>query len=139
MVNFPLGDVVCVFAQQTPIQKLGANFRGEDTPINGLEVLLTLAVLAAICIALLLGSYLLRRMEQPRTINSPKRLFRDLCRLHQLDRPARNALLALARGKRIEPPGLVFLEPGCFEGLDAHAELAPQRVQLAALRDKLFN
>ena len=81
---------------------------------------------------------LLARSDQHQLFNSPRRLFRTLCRAHQLDRPARWLLVQIARAEGIDQPARLFLEPECFRREPLHPSLRGKRAAIEALAARLF-
>ncbi len=69
---------------------------------------------------------------------SSRRLFDELCALHELDWPSRKLLHQLARAHRLEHPARVFVEPRWFEAAQIPETLAPFRVQFLQLKSRLF-
>ena len=64
-------------------------------------------------------------MRDGRSYYSSKRVFQDLCRLHELDLPSRRLLQRLAKSRQLEHPGRLFLEPSWFEGAEIPSPLRP--------------
>ena len=94
-------------------------------------------------IAVILGVVLWRvarmvAMRDGRSYISTKRLFQQLCRLHELDWPSRRLLRRLAQARQLKNPARVFLEPTWFEAAEIPAALRPFAPQLAEIRQRLF-
>jgi hypothetical protein len=90
-------------------------------------------VLAVIGIVLL-TKRCVAESERRRT-SSPRALFRELCRAHQLSWSDRQLLLKLAAWHALPDPALLFIEPARFQvaaGLDDYRE------RLAQLQRQLF-
>jgi hypothetical protein len=70
--------------------------------------------------------------------NSPRRLFRDLARLHLLTWSERRQLAQLARKLKLREPARLFIEPDLWAQLpvDSAGKRAPQ---IAALQSKLMS
>jgi hypothetical protein len=81
---------------------------------------------------------LMNRQEGRRVYNSPKQLFRSLCRLHELSGAERRALASLARGEQPPQPASLFLSPDRFATAIATSGSASQRKLLESLRAKIF-
>ena len=95
-----------------------------------------LAIGFFVCVGLL--ARLLARSDQHQLFNSPRRLFRTLCRAHRLDRPARWLLMQIARAEGIEQPARLFLQPQCFQRETLHPALQGKRAAIEALAARLF-
>lgn len=78
-------------------------------------------------------------LREGRSYFSSKRLFLDLCRLHELDLPSRRLLQRLAQARGLQHPGRLFLEPALFNTAEIPSPLRPYREQLAEIRERLFH
>lgn len=100
---------------------------------------LGLLTLIAVVIA---GGYalnrLLARQESNRPSNSPRALFRALCRAHALNHQQCQLLRQLARHFRLAHPALVFTDLKLYEPQRLNPTLRSQLAALHALRDRLF-
>lgn len=76
--------------------------------------------------------------DEGRRYDSTNRLFRDLCRLHQLDWPSHRLLRSLARAHDLDPPTRLFIEPNWFNERDLPAPLHRFRTRLAEIKYQLF-
>lgn len=82
------------------------------------------------------GGYFAYRWVRRRRAYSHAALFRQLCRVHKLDRNARGLLRRVAAGFRMAQPGRLFIDP---KWLDAAAGAAAlPKKDLRALRERLF-
>lgn len=136
MMHYFLSNLL--WADVNSFRSLGDRFNGRGDRFDSSHLLVGLMVLAAIGVGLYLLTWLRDRQERRRVYHSPRALFRDLCKAHQLDRSSRQLLKHLARCEQLDPPARLFLEPDHFEPPWRSAELAPDAEQLAALRDRLF-
>ncbi len=79
-----------------------------------------------------------RSASLKRRLHSPRRLLRDLFRLHQLGWSERWLFMTLARNQKLSEPARLFLEPDLWRPA-IEAELSPGRKQrLVALQAKLL-
>lgn len=76
------------------------------------------------------------RTHQPQPINSDRRLFHDLCRVHGLDRTGIRFLLRLAQREQLTQRTAVFLRPELFRRSDTLS--ASETATLERLRKALF-
>jgi hypothetical protein len=125
-----------LLAQQGRIADMGRNFRGSNAQLSRDDLLIfSIGILAVACLLALL-----RRLAQGaprRPVNSPRRLFRDLCRLHGLDRGSRLLLVRLARYQKLDHPGRLFVEPERFEPGNL-GPLASKQQRYREIRERLF-
>lgn len=119
-------------------RSLGSRFRGRGAELRADDLVSGLLLLAAAVGLIYLLSRLLVRQQRPRAFNKPAALFRALCRAHALDRRSRRLLWKLARWRRLDQPGRLFLDPEHFEAPRLSAELTARGEELQALRDRLF-
>ena len=125
-----------LLAQSDRFSDLGARFQQSEQALTWLPLLLAgLTVAAAIAIwfvARYLG--LLDRYRR----RSQRRLFRELCRLHQLDWPSRRLLRQLAVAQGVASPAQLFLQPEKFDSPRQCPALLPCADQIDELRGRLF-
>lgn len=79
----------------------------------------------------------LQRLRE-RTINDPRKLFRDLCRVQRLNWKDRALLRDLADRRGLETPSLFFVREDYFAGEEETADGKTRR-EVKALREKLFS
>jgi hypothetical protein len=94
--------------------------------------LIVAAIIALLCLARYLG--LLDRHGR----RSQRRLFRELCRLHNLDWPSRRLLQRLAAVHNVASPAQLFLQPDKFDSRQLAPALVPFAHQIDRLRGRLF-
>jgi hypothetical protein len=70
--------------------------------------------------------------------NSPKRLFRELCRAHSVDRAGRRLLKRLAAARGVAPAALLFVRPECFATTDLPSGMSGHADEIARLEEVLF-
>lgn len=95
------------------------------------------AVVGAIVTAVVL--YVRRRNDMTVRCDSPRKLFRELCQIHGLDRPSQRLLASLARVRGHEQPSQVFLSPESFDAVDLPASWRPRAAHLRRLQIVLFD
>jgi hypothetical protein len=125
-----------LLAQSDRFSDLGARFQQSGHAPTWLPLLLAgLTVAAAIAIwfvARYVG--LLDRYRR----RSQRRLFRELCRLHQLDWPSRRLLRQLALAQGVASPAQLFLQPEKLDSQHLCPTLIPLAGQIDDLRGRLF-
>ena len=132
-------NLPALLAQLSRTQGLGGNFRGPGARVDGGDMLMiAMLVLGAVGVIVLL-SVLLRLQERRNRCNNPQKLFRDICRLHELDRKSRKLLTQLARHQDLEHPARLFLEPARFNPENVGAELGQHQREFDTLRGRLFS
>ncbi len=129
---------VIVLAQQSRWRSLGRGVRGKSSNFDTGDIVIALSVLAGIAVAIWLLANLLDRNDRRRRYNRPRALFRDLCRVHDLNYGRRRLLRQIARWQRLRQPARLFLEPERFEPGNLSPRLRLRTEQVTALRDKLF-
>lgn len=104
-----------LLAQRDNWVRLGDRFTGEHLELQIHDVVWGVALVAvfgAIVVALRVLNTLQLRTAEPR---KPRRLFRELCDAHRLDRTARRRLSQLAASKRLRSKAELFVRPDLFE------------------------
>jgi hypothetical protein len=71
-------------------------------------------------------------------IDSPRRLFRDLCRAHRLPYRSRRLLRRLAAARGIAEPARLFVDASCFDTANLPEKLTPAADDVRLLRHRLF-
>lgn len=127
-----------LLAQRSRWERLGDSFSGEEAELSSQEILLLIAM--AVCA--LLGLWLLRRLAGEQSLlaarDRPKRLFRDLCRAHQLSRTERAALRQFGESHFPDDAARIFLAPELFEGRHLPPDGLLTEKWLSAMRARLF-
>jgi hypothetical protein len=126
-----------LLAQANPFSDLSKRFQtgGSEFPIGQVVALVVLLLLIA---AALWKVARISAQREGRSHFSSRRLFDELCALHELDWPSRKLLHQLARAHRLEHPARVFVEPQWFEAAQIPETLAPFRPQFRQLKSRLF-
>jgi len=94
-------------------------------------------LLAAVIVGGWIASRLFKVRERRKT-NSPRALFRELCRAHGLSSSERNLLLRLASRQAPYNPAGIFLEPQHFDLDHLPAAAAADVEEVKRLRERLF-
>jgi len=104
------------------------------------EQMLVWLIVAGVVIAAICGCLVVtNKFAQRRRTNSHAGLFAGLCQYHNLDRPRRALLQAMAKAHRLRYPARVFLDPTLFELKRLPPALRPRKNEILALRQKLFS
>lgn len=127
-----------LLAETGRLQSLGRGFRGDAAEIGLGDVLGIVALVAGLIFVMWLLSRLLARQEHKKPCNNPKKLFRELCKAHELDRTSCQLLHAIATHQRLTQPARLFLEPERFEPANLSGPLKARKKQVARLRERLF-
>ncbi len=127
-----------LLAQIARPEELGRRFRGPASQFDWTDLLgLLLFVVAAVALVFLLR-WLLQRQQGIHRCYHPRRLFRELCRVHGLSRQESKVLWQLAQYLRLEHPATLFLLRELWEEERLGPEWAPWQPMLQQLRLRLF-
>jgi len=124
-------DSILIFAQG--YLEMGRNFRRGGAAFSFTKLVILFAALALVGVA----SWLLAtfyRMSVCETCNHPGKLFRELCRAHELDRGSCRLLRQLAEQHNLEQPALVFVDTSLWNVTFEEAE----QDRIAQLKTMLF-
>ena len=126
-----------VLAQQSRLEAMGDGLRNKGEAYTTTELLIGAGAIAVAGITIW---FILQRLSErkSRRTNSPRKLFRELCAAHGLDRKDRKLLLKVTRWQRMTNPGRLFVEPVRFESVNLSPSLCKQHERLTALRNRLF-
>jgi hypothetical protein len=127
-----------LIAQADRWREMGRDFRVDHTKLDPSLIIASLIVLVAVILFLVFLHRLMNRREGRRLYNSPKQLFKSLCRLHELTSAERRTLLNLGRSQEVPQPASLFLAPERFIAALQSPAWQSQRRQLERLRGKLF-
>ena len=127
-----------LFAQTDRWREMGRDFRVDHTKLDPSLIIASVIVLMTVIGFLWFLHRLMNKREGRRLYNSPKHLFRSLCRLHELTRAERRTLVNLARSQELPQPASLFLASERFTAALASPAWQSQRRQLERLRAKLF-
>lgn len=123
--------------QSSLLEGLAREFRGDNSSATSVDYVTWTFVATAVLVGLW---WLAKRQDpaRPRIVNSPKRLFRELCDAHDLPRSERRRLAALAERRGMDNPALLFVEPSSFDVAADFDEGDAETDRLRMLRDWLF-
>ncbi|MGE0607507.1 MAG: hypothetical protein AB7O62_10460 [Pirellulales bacterium] len=138
MNNLLGGWLLAAGGEMDRIAGLGGNFRGERAELGLDKVCLIGAFFVGLCFIVWLVARLFDDQQPKRPFYSRRKLWRALCRGHQLSRSERKLLSILSKRNRLKDPAILFLRPELFD-LN-HTEIAGDRkaAATAALKAKLF-
>ncbi len=131
-------SISVLFAEADHWREIGRDFRVDHEKLDPTLIVASLIVLVAVVAFLWFLHRLMNRQEGRRVYNSPKQLFRSLCRLHELSGAERRALAYLARGEQSPQPAFLFLSPDRVDAALASPGSDSQHKLLENLRAKLF-
>jgi hypothetical protein len=137
---FALRDQFChllLLADRNVFRDMGSGFRTKRATFQYSDLIAWIIVAALLIAALAFLARVVARREK-QTFSSPRALFRELCKAHDLDLASRRLLRRLARAAAIRQPARLFLEPQRFEPTALSADLRAQWPAIEALRAKLF-
>lgn len=126
------------FAQITRWQRLGDGLHRGRGRMDLMELLPVAIALAVVAIGIGLVVTLRKRNDMSQKCDDPKKLFRELCLAHQLDRSSHKLLWKLAEACHLDQPAEVFLKPALFQAEKLPPQLCREAASLQALRERLF-
>ena len=120
------------------VAEIGDNFPNSGPRLNWSDLWAwgIAAVVAAIVAAVVL--HIRKRNDMEQFCDNPWKLFRELCRVHNLDRASQRLLAQVARTRQFPQPAQVFLTPAAFEPANLPPRLRNKGDQLLRLRGQLF-
>ncbi len=90
-------------------------------------------------LVIVVTSYVVAKRKRSEFLhNSPKRLFYELCRAHQLHMWNRRLLKKLAAARGVQNPAELFVDPKYFDAADLPQGLQSAAPELRQLRHALF-
>jgi hypothetical protein len=113
-------------------------FDGVYFESNTQEVWAIFIVTAILVAGVVLWQFAMSRANGRLPSNSPRGLFRELCRAHRLDHSGRRLLKRLAAARGVSPPALIFLQPESFSAIGLPDDLLDQAQALGQLELRLF-
>jgi hypothetical protein len=131
-----LADRQILAADDQRLEQMGIRFRAETPQLDLIGPLIVLGGMVALAaVGWLLASWYARR--ETRVVNSSRRLFRELCRAHGLNRSNRELLEDIADWHELADPVQLFFEPRRFLPPDLHEALKCE-AEVAQLQYQLF-
>lgn len=128
-----------LLAQIDKWEQMGRDFRTDHTKLDPSLIVASIVTLLVVIVFLWGLSRLLNRQEGRRLFNSPKQLFRSLCRAHELSRAQCRLLLQIARSQGATQPASLFLEPELLESAARQPQFKSQQEAFRQLRARLFS
>jgi len=125
-----------LLAQMSRWQRLGDGLRGPGTRIELSEVLSFGLGLVLVGVIVWIVFYWRKRNDMSQRCDDPRKLFRELCQHHGLNRADRRLLQKLAAIKQLRQPAELFVTPSVFDLAELPVDLDEQK--LHALRTRLF-
>jgi hypothetical protein len=105
----------------------------------GMFELVTLGGVTLLLMATIAWQVIAKRPPREFKLNSPNRLFGELCRAHRLNRANRRLLKKLAAERGLKNASLLFVEPEQFEATNLPVDLESSAAELRQLRHKLLD
>lgn len=123
---------------QVSREEFGRAFRGATSQLHWTDLIpyAVAAVLGVVGVALY--RHLKRRNDMTLWCDDPHKLFRELCLVHELDRPSQRLLSRLAAAWQFPQPAQVFLTPAAFDRDRLPDSLRAKATELDQLRQRLF-
>jgi hypothetical protein len=126
-----------LLAQSDRFSDLGGRFRQSGPSLTGAQVVVFLVLIAAAMIAVL-G---IVRWHASRSNNGREdfpQLFRQLCRLYQINWTGKRLLVQLARLQGVAHPAFLFLMPERFEAAAIPVEMQAHASRVQQLQRQIF-
>jgi hypothetical protein len=120
------------------LAEIGDNFPTSGPRLNWSDLWAwgVAAIIAAIVAAIVMR--IQKRNDMEEYCDNPWKLFRELCRVHNLDHASQRLLTQVAQARKFPQPAQVFLTPAAFEPANLPAALKDKADQLLRLRGQLF-
>ncbi len=109
----------------------GRSGSGEMIAYLGVAVV----AIAVVCV----GAYLASRVVHQRRFNNHGTLFSGLCKMHALDRSARNLLVEVAQHRRLSQRARLFTDPRWLDPATLRGPIRRKAADIDALRRRLFS
>jgi hypothetical protein len=113
-------------------------YTGEYFEANSGEAWTVLGLTALLVVGILLWRLVASRSGDRIPSNSPRRLFRELCRAHGLDMARRRLLKRLAAARGELSPAVLFVQPECFDVDSLPHDWRDAASDIAELGERLF-
>lgn len=102
-MNSQLTDLL-LFAQRNAFRDMGAGFRDKREHFDPTDLIFWSGGVVGVFVTLAILAKVIARREQRQVYNSPRALFRVLCKLHNLDRHEWAVLRKMAQRFGLEQP-----------------------------------
>ena len=132
------GGLPVLLAEAEHWREMGRDFRVDHDKLDPSMIFASVVVLLLMVGFLWFLHRLMNRREGRRLFNSPKQLFRSLCKLHELTGAQQRLLKQLARNQQVPQPAGLFVDPDHFTAAIEAPAFQSHRKQLEALHGKLF-
>lgn len=119
-------------------ESMGSGFRGRSARLDRDDLISGVLLLVGVCVAIAMLKHMLDRHERRQGYNSPRALFRALCKAHGLDGASRRLLRQMANCQGLQHRSRLFLEPDRFDAGRLSPPLQARAEEVIALRDRLF-
>jgi hypothetical protein len=127
-----------LLARRDDLRGISEGFRGRSMWDNAPQAVLFLCAMLFIVITMLLVGRLTTQYEKRQSTDSLSGLFRELCRIHQLNHASRRLLKRLASQRELEGPVLLFVRPELFRTEDLSPDWQEYAAEIERLRNRLF-
>lgn len=114
------------------------SFTQRHSQLSIAELALGVLVFASFVALLILLFKFFSPPEKPRGVNSPLRLFWDLCKAHELKLSQRWLLWKISREHELKDPALLFVEPELFDPDMIGKTFAEKTDEIESLHERLF-
>ncbi|QDS99661.1 hypothetical protein [Adhaeretor mobilis] len=126
-----------ILAQGNRLEQMGRGMRAARERVQLVDLWPMALALLVIIVGVTAYKAWKKRNDFREKCNNPKKLFRELCAIHELNVSQRLLLSSLAEACEFDQPAQVFLVPSVFE-YNVPAKLSSKADQLRALRTQLF-
>ena len=127
-----------LLAQLSRWERLGDGLRGSRSRTDWTDFVPYLILLAFIGIVVALIMRYTKRNDTSQPCDDPQKLFRELCKVHELDGASQRLLRQIADARELQHPAQVFVRPSAFNVDHLPATLQSQSDRVGQLRTQLF-
>lgn len=100
-----------VLLAEKTFRGFGDGLRGDGASLDSSDIFVGIVILVLAVVGIAVLQRLVARQDSSRRYNSPRALFGELCKAHELDRKERAFLKRVAAYQRLKQPALIFVEP----------------------------
>ena len=136
-MSAPLASLY-LLADRSLFRDMGSGFRDKRENMNGTDLVLWMLAVVAVFVVIGIVAKIVARRDKRQLYNSPRGLFRQLCKAHGLERGNRALLRKLAHQQGLAQPARLFLEPDRFQAENVGAARLQEQPALDALKQRLF-